>query len=190
MPGEPPDTLLSYFPHKKDGTADFLTIIDESHVTIPQLNGMFAGDASRKGTLVEHGFRLPSARDNRPLTFAEFEKRVGKILYTTATPSKYEIENSVVVAEQIIRPTGLIDPEITIKPVVEKGKYKGQIHDFIIEAEKAIAHGDRVIATTLTKKMAEDLSEYLKEKGIKSEYVHSDIKTIERIERLRKGLTL
>ena len=180
--GDPPDTLLSYFPHKKDGTPDFLTIIDESHVTVSQIGGMYAGDASRKENLVEHGFRLPSARDNRPLKFEEFQERIGQVLYTTATPSAFEIEHSTVVAEQIIRPTGLIDPIIDIKPVVEKGNYKGQIQDFIEEAEKAIKHGDRVIATTLTKKMAEDLSVYLKEKGMKAEYLHSDIKTIDRID--------
>ncbi len=180
--GEPPETLLSYFPHKADGTPDFLTIIDESHVTVPQIGGMYAGDRSRKETLVEHGFRLPSAKDNRPLKFEEFEERVGQVIYTSATPGAYEKEHSQKVVEQVIRPTGLIDPEVVVRPVVEKGKYKGQIFDFIEEAEKVIKNGQRAIATTLTKKMAEDLSEYLKEKGIKSEYLHSDIKTIERIE--------
>jgi excinuclease ABC subunit B len=189
-PGQPPDTLLSYFPHKADGSADFLTIIDESHVTVPQLNAMFAGDKSRKDTLIEHGFRLPSARDNRPLKFPEFEERVGQTIYTTATPGKYEIEKAENVAEQIIRPTGLIDPQLVVKPVVEKGSYKGQIFDFIEESEKVIKKGNRVIATTLTKKMAEDLSEYLKEKKMKAVYLHSDVKTIERIQILtdfRKG---
>jgi excinuclease ABC subunit B len=188
--GEPPDTLLSYFPHKADGSADFLTIIDESHVTVPQLNGMYAGDASRKESLIEHGFRLPSARDNRPLKFPEFMERVGQIIYTTATPGKYEKEESQHVVQQVIRPTGLVDPMIEVKPVIEKGSYKGQIFDFIIEAEKEIKKGHRVIATTLTKKMAEDLSEYLKEKKVKAEYLHSDIKTIDRIQLLtefRKG---
>ncbi|MBX4209267.1 excinuclease ABC subunit UvrB [Candidatus Parcubacteria bacterium] len=180
-PGEPPDTLLSYFPHKADGTADFLTIIDESHVTIPQLNGMFAGDQSRKKTLVEHGFRLPSAQDNRPLKFVEFEERVGQAIYTSATPGEFEKINSTQVVEQVIRPTGLVDPEIVVKPVTEKGNYKGQIIDSIDEAEKVIKKGFRVILTTLTKKMAEDLSEYLKERKIKAEYLHSDIKTIDRI---------
>lgn len=190
LPGEPPDTLLSYFPHKPDGSPDFLTIIDESHVTIPQIGAMYAGDQSRKGTLVEHGFRLPSAKDNRPLTFAEFEERVGQVIFTSATPSKYEAEHSEQIVEQVIRPTGLIDPEITVMPVSEKGNYGGQIKDFISHAEKAIKTGGRVIATTLTKKMAEDLTEYLKEKKIKTQYVHSDVKTIERIEILtafRKG---
>ncbi len=195
-PGEAPDSLLSYFPHKADGTADFLTVIDESHVTIPQLNGMYAGDQSRKQSLVDFGFRLPSARDNRPLKFPEFLERTGQLIYTTATPGKYENENSENVAEQIIRPTGLIDPEIIIRPIIsaadgEKGEgYKGQIFDFIDEAEKTIKKGFRVIATTLTKKMAEDLSEFLKERKIKATYLHSDIETLERIQiltELRKG---
>jgi excinuclease ABC subunit B len=226
MPGQPPDTLLAYFPKKKDPKTgemvpDFLTIVDESHVTIPQLNGMYAGDASRKYTLVEHGFRLPSAKDNRPLKFAEFLERVGPMIYTSATPGKYEAETSKQVVEQVIRPTGLIDPVVEIRPIREGGghvsqalfksdgktvtskviakrdtpplspeenptktktlPYLGQIFDFIQEAEKTIAQGFRVIATTLTKKMAEDLSEFLKEKNIKAAYLHSDIKTIDRI---------
>jgi excinuclease ABC subunit B len=217
LPGEAPDSLLEYFPHTPDGKPDFLTVIDESHVTVPQLGGMYAGDASRKNTLVEYGFRLPSAKDNRPLKFDEFEKRVGQVIYTSATPGEYEKKNSEQVVEQVIRPTGLIDPIIEIKPVTEvkpgsdnvilgarefsgenslkssavasgvssndmsKPGYKGQIFDFIDEAEKVIKKGERAIATTLTKKMAEDLSEFLKEKGIKSEYLHSDIKTIDRI---------
>ncbi len=183
MPGEAPDSLLAYFPKDKDGNPDFLTIIDESHVTIPQLNGMYAGDASRKETLIEHGFRLPSAKDNRPLKFPEFLERVGPMIYTSATPGKYEVAESQNVVEQVIRPTGLIDPVVNIKPIrenTEKG-YKGQIFDFIEEAERVIAKNERVIATTLTKKMAEDLSEFLKEKKIKAAYLHSDIKTIERI---------
>jgi excinuclease ABC subunit B len=190
MPGEAPDTLLSYFPRKADGGPDFLTVIDESHVAIPQLRGMFAGDASRKDTLVEHGFRLPSARDNRPLKFDEFLTRVGQMVFTSATPGDYEYENSKQIVEQVIRPTGLVDPVVDIKPIKENGKYLGQIFDFIEEAEKAIKKGDRVLATTLTKKMAEDLSEFLKEKGMKAEYLHSDIKTIDRITILtdfRKG---
>lgn len=189
-PGEAPYTLLDYFPKKADGSADFLTIIDESHVTVPQIGGMYAGDKSRKDTLIEHGFRLPSARDNRPLKFDEFDKRVGQVIYTTATPAKYEKEKSEQVVEQIIRPTGLIDPEVTVRPIQSKGKYEGQIQDFIAEAVKAIEKGGRVIATTLTKRMAEDLSEYLKDRKIKAEYLHSDIKTIERIEiltSLRRG---
>ena len=182
LPDATPNTLLNYFPHTKDGKPNFLTIIDESHVAVPQIGGMYAGDRSRKETLVEHGFRLPSAKDNRPLRFEEFEKATGQRVYTTATPGKYEIEKSSVVAEQIIRPTGLVDPQIEIKPIVEKGKFKGQVFDFISEAEKEIKKGGRVLVTTLTKKMAEDLSEYLKEKKIKSEYIHSDVKTIDRIE--------
>ncbi len=179
--GEPPETLLSYFPHAKDGTPEFLTFIDESHVTLPQLHGMFAGDASRKNTLVEFGFRLPSAKDNRPLKYPEFEERIGQVVYVSATPSQLERTESEQIVQQIIRPTGLIDPEIVIRPILEKGAYTGQIQDFIAEAEKTIKGGGRVLATTLTKKMAEDLAAYLKERGMKSEYVHSDIKTIDRI---------
>ncbi len=184
--GEPPHTLLSYFPHLKDGTPDFLTVIDESHVTVPQIGGMFAGDRSRKDNLVEYGFRLPSARDNRPLTFDEFEARVGQTIYTSATPGPYEREHSVApdgkIVEQIIRPTGLIDPELVIRPINESKDYKGQVADFIAESEKTIAGGGRVIATTLTKQMAEDLADFLKEKKMKAEYLHSDIKTIDRID--------
>lgn len=190
MPGEPPDTLLSYFPHDRNGRADFLTVIDESHVTVPQLRGMFAGDASRKDTLVEHGFRLPSAKDNRPLRFDEFEERVGNVIYTSATPAEYERQNSKQIVEQVIRPTGLVDPEIIVRPVNQSHDYGGQIADFIAEAEKTVKSGDRVMATTLTKKMAEDLSEYLKEKRHKAAYIHSDVKTIDRITTLtdfRKG---
>jgi excinuclease ABC subunit B len=192
-PGEAPYTLLSYFPHLPDGSPDFLTIIDESHVTVPQLGGMYAGDRSRKENLVEYGFRLPSAIDNRPLNFKEFEERVGQIIYTSATPGKYELEHSREegqIVEQIIRPTGLIDPEIDIRPVNEKGEYPGQIKDFIAEAEKVIAGGGRVLVTTLTKKMAEDLADFLEERKIKTKYIHSDVETLERIDTLtafRKG---
>ncbi|MCA9356302.1 excinuclease ABC subunit UvrB [Candidatus Nomurabacteria bacterium] len=188
--GEAPDTLLSYFPHDKDGNPEFLTFIDESHVTLPQLKAMYRGDQARKETLVEFGFRLPSAKDNRPLRFEEFLERVGKMIFVSATPGDYERENSSSIVEQIIRPTGLVDPVVQIKPVVEKGNYKGQVQDFIDEAEKEIKKGNRVLATTLTKKMAEDLSVYLKERKIKAEYLHSDVKTIERIQILtdfRKG---
>ncbi|MFA6338645.1 MAG: excinuclease ABC subunit UvrB [Candidatus Paceibacterota bacterium] len=188
--GEPPDTLLSYFPRDKDGKPLFLTIIDESHVTVPQIRGMYAGDASRKNSLVEYGFRLPSAKDNRPLKFDEFEARIGQRIYTSATPGEYEKTNSQNVVEQIIRPTGLLDPEIELKPIYEKAKYPGQIKDFISRVEEVVKRNERAIATTLTKKMAEDLSEYLKERGIKAEYLHSDIKTIDRIQILtefRKG---
>jgi len=184
--GEPPDTLIAYFPHKKDGTADFLTVIDESHVTLPQLHGMYAGDQSRKNTLVEFGFRLPSAKDNRPLKYEEFEDRVGQAIYVSATPGIFEREKSQQIVQQIIRPTGLLDPELSVRPVLEKGSYGGQVQDFIIETVKEIKTGGRVIATTLTKKMAEDLSIFLKEKKIKAEYLHSDIKTMERIQILTK----
>jgi len=190
--GEPPETLLSYFPHKADGSPDFMLFIDESHVTLPQLGGMYAGDASRKQTLVEFGFRLPSAKDNRPLKFEEFKERIGQTIFVSATPGKYEHEHSEQVVEQIIRPTGLVDPLVEVRPILEdrEGDYKGQVQDFIAEAEKEIAGGGRVLATTLTKKMAEDLSAYLKDRKIKSEYLHSDIKTIERIQiitKFRKG---
>lgn len=207
--GEPPETLLSYFPKKADRSADFLLFIDESHVTIPQLQGMYAGDASRKNTLVEFGFRLPSAKDNRPLKFTEFEERIGQAIFTSATPSVYEREHSDQIVEQIIRPTGLVDPVVEIRPIMPDGDYaatsfadandrptqskigyRGQVHNFITEAEIEIQKGGRVLATTLTKRMAEDLSEYLKEKKIKATYVHSDIKTIERIQiisQFRKG---
>jgi len=180
-PGEPPYTLLSYFPHDANGSPDFLTVIDESHVTVPQLGGMYAGDRSRKENLIEHGFRLPSAVDNRPLNFEEFEERVGKIIYTSATPGPYEIDIAENTVEQVIRPTGLIDPEIILRGIVSKGDYEGQVADFIKESDKVIRGGNRTIATTLTKKMAEDLTDFLKERNIKAEYLHSDIKTIDRI---------
>lgn len=200
--GEAPATLLDYFSHNEDGSPDFLTIIDESHVAVPQIRGMFAGDESRKKNLVEYGFRLPSALDNRPLRFPEFEARVGQVIYTSATPAEYELEKSRKdgIVEQIIRPTGLLDPVIEVRPIIGSTKlasarglsssepevsprvpYQGQIKDFIIEAQKEIKNGNRVIATTLTKKMAEDLAEYLKNEGVKSEYLHSEVKTLERI---------
>jgi len=199
--GEPASTLLDYFPKNSDGRPDFLTIIDESHVTVPQIGGMYNGDRARKKNLVEHGFRLPSALDNRPLQFDEFEERVGQVIYTSATPSEYELKKSREnIAEQIIRPTGLIDPEIQVRPIQparqssgaggEKDSYPGQVKDFIADSENVIAGGGRVIATTLTKAMAEDLSVFLKDKDIKAEYLHSDIKTIDRIDILtnfRKG---
>lgn len=184
-PGEPSYTLMSYFPK------DFLTIIDESHVTIPQIGGMYAGDRARKENLIEHGFRLPSAIDNRPLTFKEFEERVGKTIYTSATPGKYEMELSGKPVEQVIRPTGLIDPVITTRPILSGDGYEGQVRDFIIEAEAVTKKGARSMVTVLTKKMAEDLTGFLKERGIKARYVHSDVLTIERIEILtdfRKGV--
>lgn len=185
-PGEAPYTLLSYFPHKEDGSPDFLTIIDESHVTIPQLNGMYAGDKSRKDTLVEFGFRLPSAVDNRPLRYDEIDARLGQRIYTTATPGKFEIakakEMGVTMIEQIIRPTGLVDPIIDVRPINETPDYPGQIKDFITEAEKVIKGGTRVLVTTLTKRMAEDLTDFLSDKKINTKYIHSDVDTIERIE--------
>lgn len=184
--GEAPDTLLSYFP---DG---FLTVIDESHVTIPQIGGMYAGDASRKKNLIDFGFRLPSAADNRPLKFEEFKEKIDQAIYVSATPGKYEYETCEEknIIQQIIRPTGLIDPILEVKPVTSTDTYKGQIYDFIEEVEKVVKKGERVLATTLTKRMAEDLSEFLKEKGIKTKYLHSDIETLERIQiltELRKG---
>jgi excinuclease ABC subunit B len=190
--GETPDTLLSYFPHDEQGNPKFLTIIDESHVTIPQIRGMYHADASRKNNLVEYGFRLPSAKDNRPLRPEEFEQKVGQQLYVSATPSTYEREISEQVVEQIIRPTGLLDPILEIRGVRvdPEENYPGQIQNFIEEALLEIKDGGRVLATTLTKKMAEDLSQFLKEKGIKANYLHSDVKTIERIEIItafRKG---
>jgi excinuclease ABC subunit B len=193
--GEPPYTLLDYFPK------GFFTVIDESHVTVPQIGGMYAGDQSRKQTLTDYGFRLPSAKDNRPLQFSEFTQRVGQIIYTSATPSEYELKRSTQVIEQVIRPTGLLDPEIILRPVSGKTliqpigqdkviKFQGQVADFIAETETVVKGGGRVLVTTLTKKMAEDLAEYLKEKKVKAEYLHSDVKTIDRImilTRFRKG---
>ena len=198
--GEPPATLLDYFPHipAQDGSGrsvpDFLTIIDESHMTVPQLQGMFNGDAARKKTLVEYGFRLPSAIDNRPLRFAEFDARIGQVIYTSATPSPYELKVSQPsedgrpgggqIVEQIIRPTGLIDPKITIKPA------RGQVEDLIPRIQERVAKHERVLVTTLTKRMAEDLSAYLEEKKIKVNYLHSDVKTMDRIKiltDLRRG---
>jgi excinuclease ABC subunit B len=172
-PGYPPYTLLDFFPD------DFLIIVDESHVTLPQLRGMYNGDRARKEVLVEHGFRLPSAVDNRPLRFEEFEERIKQIVYVSATPGPYELEHSPEMVEQIIRPTGLLDPEIDVRPI------KGQIDDLIGEINRRIAKDQRVLVTTLTKKMAEDLTDYLKELGIKVRYLHSDIKTLERLQILR-----
>ena len=181
--GEAPETLISYFPHSHDGTPQFLTIIDESHVTLPQIRAMYRGDQARKENLVHHGFRLPSAKDNRPLRFEEFEKNVGQQVYVSATPSDYERETSDQIIEQIIRPTGLLDPVIEQRGVRANKEinYGGQITDFIDEALKEIKKGGRILVTTLTKKMAEDLSLYLKDKNIKAEYLHSDVKTIDRI---------
>lgn len=184
-PGEPPDTLISYFPE------GFLTVIDESHVTVPQIRGMFAGDRSRKDTLVEHGFRLPSARDNRPLQFREFEKRTGRTVYVSATPGDYEREESERIVEQIVRPTGLVDPEVLILPVTETDDNRGQVDDLIPRIQERAELGERSLVTTLTKKMAEDLTEFLQNIGVKVQYLHSDIKTLERVEilsDLRKGV--
>jgi excinuclease ABC subunit B len=174
LPGEPPPTLLDYFPR------DFLMFIDESHQTVPQLHGMYHGDRSRKETLVEYGFRMPSALDNRPLTFDEFEHRMNQMIYVSATPGPYELTKSAgVVVEQIIRPTGLVDPPVEIRPV------KGQIDDLLHEIRERVARGERVLVTTLTKRMAEDLAEYYGEVGVRCRYMHSEIETLERVKILR-----
>ncbi len=172
-PGEPPWTLLDYFPD------DFLVVIDESHMTIPQLRGMYHGDRSRKETLVEYGFRLPSALDNRPLTFEEFEGRVRQVIFMSATPGPYELEKSEQVVEQLIRPTGILDPIVEVRPT------KGQIEDLIGEIRRRVARGERALVTTLTKRLAEELSDYLNEMGIRTHYLHADIDTLERVEILR-----
>ena len=172
-PGEPPWTLLDYFPD------DFLVVIDESHMTIPQLRGMYHGDRSRKETLVEYGFRLPSALDNRPLTFEEFEQRVRQVIFMSATPGPYELEKSEQVVEQLIRPTGILDPIVEVRPT------KGQIEDLIGEIRRRVARGERALVTTLTKRLAEELSDYLNEMGIRTHYLHADIDTLERVEILR-----
>ncbi|TVR28107.1 MAG: excinuclease ABC subunit UvrB [Ilumatobacter sp.] len=176
-PGEPPFTLLDYFPD------DFLLVVDESHVAVPQLHGQFAGDRSRKDVLVDHGFRLPSARDNRPLTFEEVLERINQCVFLSATPSQYELRVSSKVVEQIVRPTGLVDPEVIVKPT------KGQIDDLMEMVSGRVTKGERVLVTTLTKKMAEDLTDYLLEQGLRVRYLHSNIDTIQRIEILR-GLRL
>ena len=172
-PGEPPWTLLDYFPD------DYIMFIDESHIAIPQVRGMYHGDKSRKDILVEYGFRLPSARDNRPLTFEEFLERINQVIYVSATPGPFEREVSEQIVEQIIRPTGLLDPEISVRPT------RGQIDDLIHEIRQRVARGERALVTTLTKKMAEDLADYLKEIGIRTHYLHSEIDTLERVEILR-----
>jgi excinuclease ABC subunit B len=172
-PGEQPATLLDYFPD------DYLMLIDESHMTIPQLRGMYNGDRARKEVLVEHGFRLPSALDNRPLNFTEFERHVNKVIYVSATPGDYELSRSDNIAEQIIRPTGLLDPKIEVRPI------DGQIDDLLAEVNDRVKKGERVLVTTLTKRMSEDLSEFLEESGIKVNYLHSDIDTLERTDILR-----
>ena len=172
-PGQPPATLLDFFPK------DFLLIVDESHMTLPQVRGMYNGDHARKMALVEYGFRLPSALDNRPLTFGEFQKKVNQAIYVSATPGEYELENSPKPAEQVIRPTGLLDPEIEVRGS------DGQIDDLMEEIDKRIAKGQRTLVTTLTKRMAEDLTDHLKERGIKTAYIHSDVDTLERSDILR-----
>jgi excinuclease ABC subunit B len=174
--------LLDYFGHGVGGK--FLTVIDESHVTVPQIRGMFNGDRARKDTLVEHGFRLPSARDNRPLTYDEFNARVGQMIYVSATPTEFEIKDSEQVVEQVVRPTGLIDPEIVVRPIVgdKKKNTLSQVEDLLVRIHERIAAGERVLVTTLTKKTAEDLTDYLKEKKINVAYIHSDIDTLDRIE--------
>jgi excinuclease ABC subunit B len=181
LPGEPPETLLSYFPYK-NGQPDFLTIIDESHIAVPQLRGMYEGDRSRKETLVEYGFRLPSALDNRPLKFKEFLERTNHIIFTSATPGPFEIKNSQQIVEQIIRPTFLVDPPIEIRPVFDKKKNLSQIDDIITEIKKVVQTGGRILINTLTKKTAEELTDYLNNLNIKANYMHSDTKTIERAE--------
>ena len=173
LPGEKPYTLMDFFPD------DYLIIIDESHVTVPQVRGMYAGDKSRKASLIDNGFRLPSAYDNRPLNFSEFEENINQILFVTATPGPYEIEHSTTIAEQIIRPTGLLDPIIEVRPI------NNQIDDLVVEINKVVEKNERVLITTLTKKMSEDLTNYLKEIGIKVKYLHSDIDTLERVEIIR-----
>ena len=172
-PGQPPHTLIDYFPD------DFLIMIDESHMTIPQLGAMYAGDRSRKSTLVDYGFRLPSAKDNRPLNFEEFESKVDQMLFVSATPGKYEEQNELLRVEQIIRPTGLLDPQVDVRPI------EGQIDDLVGEVKKEVAKKNKILITTLTKRMAEDLTDYMRELGIRVKYLHSDIDTLERTEIIR-----
>ncbi len=177
QPGEPPYTLIDYFPR------DFLTIIDESHMTLPQIRAMYNGDKARKQSLIDYGFRLPAARDNRPLTFNEFESKIGQVMYVSATPAQYELSHAGQVVEQVIRPTGLLDPLIEVKPI------KNQIEDLMLEIQKVISHNARVLVTTLTKKMAESLTTYLQEHNFKTKYMHSEIDTMERVE-IVNGLRL
>jgi len=172
-PGTSPHTLIDYFPD------DFLIIIDESHKTIPQIRGMYFGDQSRKGTLVDYGFRLPSAKDNRPLSFEEFESKINQLMFVSATPGEYEANHELFRTEQIIRPTGLLDPEVSVRPV------EGQIDDLIGEINKEVEKHNKVLITTLTKRMAEDLTDYMKELGIRVRYLHSDVDTLERTEIIR-----
>lgn len=185
LPGESPDSLLAYFPKDKNGQPDFLTIIDESHITIPQVRGMYNGDQARKKNLVQYGWRLPSALDNRPLKFKEFEDRVASMIFTTATPGAYELKHSAQIIEQVIRPTGLVDPEIEIRPVFDREHNRTQINDITEEITKLTSEGGRVIVNTLTKRQAEDLHAYLSKQKIRSNYLHSDIKTFERTDILK-----
>jgi len=188
-PGEPPFTLLDYF-REGGGRGKFLTVIDESHVTIPQIRAMYRGDRARKDTLVEYGFRLPGARDNRPLKYEEFDARTDQVIYVSATPGDYEREESESIVEQIVRPTGLVDPEVLVYPVTETAEASSQVDDVIRRIEARILMGERTLITTLTKRMAEDLTDHLEQKGIKVKYLHSDIHTLERIEvitALRRG---
>jgi excinuclease ABC subunit B len=185
LPGEAPDTLLSYFP-KKNNKPDFITVIDESHLTIPQIRGMYESDKSRKMTLVEYGWRLPSALDNRPLKFNEFLERIDQVIFVSATPGEFEKKVSSQIVEQIVRPTGIIDPEIEVRPVFNKEKNISQIDDVLKEAEEIVKRNERMIINVLTKKMAEDLSDFLNEKNIKAVYLHSEIKTLERANILKE----
>jgi excinuclease ABC subunit B len=181
---------LAYFPKDKKGRPDFLTIIDESHIAVPQIRGMYEGDRARKEILIQYGWRLPSALDNRPLNFREFEERIGQAIFTTATPGDWELKKSKQTAEQIIRPTGLIDPPVEVRPVFDKKKNHSQVDDLIGELRGVVKNGERAIVNTLTKKMAEDLDAYLRQEGFKADYIHSDIKTIQRTDILtnfRKG---
>lgn len=191
LPGQAPENLLSYFPKDKDGRPDYLLIMDESHIGVPQVRGMYEGDHARKETLVQYGWRLPSALDNRPLKFDEFLERINQTIFTSATPGDFEIKHSKQLVEQVIRPTGLIDPPIEIRPVFDKKKNYSQIDDVIKESKKIVKLGERVIINTLTKKQAEDLNNFLVQQGIKSNYLHSDVKTIARTEILmdfRRGV--
>ncbi|RKY39632.1 MAG: excinuclease ABC subunit B [Candidatus Omnitrophota bacterium] len=190
LPGEPPETLLSYFPQGKGGKPDFLTIIDESHITLPQIKAMYEGDRKRKEMLIEYGWRLPSALDNRPLRFDEFLKRVDQVIFTSATPGEFEKANSEMIVEQIIRPTYLLDPEVRVKPVYDKKKEVSQIDDLLKEVERIIERKERILVNTLTKRIAEELTEFLNSKGFPARYMHSETKTLERAEILtafRKG---
>ncbi len=186
-PGSPPDSLMSYFPKDKNGKPDFLTIIDESHIAIPQIGGMYAGDQARKKVLSDFGWRLPSALDNRPLNFKEFEERIGQVIFTSATPANFEREHSTNTVEQIVRPTGLVDPPIEIRPVFNKEKNYSQIDDVIAETVATIKKGEKTLIITLTKKQSEELAQFLTEKGFRAKFMHSDTKTMERTEIL-KGL--